>query len=160
MACRLMVLSYYLNQCWLIIKWILWHSPECNFIGIAHDSNSTNEFRKLHFEYYFHISQGPTLVLPNQWPCFMYVFYTRQSYLPWFYSTFIDNNAIVTPVSIFFLCGCGWVRVCAYIRVHVPMWAMCVFVLIITGAKKERNLGPTERCLPVNIFDIFQIGQI
>ena len=31
MACCQMAPSHYLNQCWLIIKGVLWHSPESNF---------------------------------------------------------------------------------------------------------------------------------
>ena len=77
---------------------------------------------KLNFEYYFHISQGPTLVLPNQWPCFMYVFYTRQSYLPWFYSIFIDIQCNCYTSFHFCLvwvwvgaCVCIHTRLCAYV---------------------------------------------
>ena len=32
MAWSLMAPSHYLNQCWLIIREVLWHSPEGNFI--------------------------------------------------------------------------------------------------------------------------------
>ena len=36
--------SHYLNQCWLIIKGVLWHSPECNFTRSAWESmHSANE---------------------------------------------------------------------------------------------------------------------
>ena len=31
MACCLTAPSHYLNQCWLIISEVLWHSPESNF---------------------------------------------------------------------------------------------------------------------------------
>ena len=34
MTCCLTAPSHYLNQCWLIFKGALWHSPESNFIGI------------------------------------------------------------------------------------------------------------------------------
>ena len=44
MACCLMTPNHYLNQCWLTIKGVLWHSPESNFIGIAQDINLKNEF--------------------------------------------------------------------------------------------------------------------
>ena len=37
MACCLTAPSHYLNQCWLIISQVLWHSPEDNLIGIARD---------------------------------------------------------------------------------------------------------------------------
>ena len=43
MACCLMSPSQYLNQWWLIITGILWHSHESNFIKIAHEL-------KIHFE--------------------------------------------------------------------------------------------------------------
>ena len=44
MACCLTAPSHYLNQCWLIIKGVLWHSPESNFTGNAQDINAWNEF--------------------------------------------------------------------------------------------------------------------
>ena len=37
--CCLMAPSHYLNQCWLITSWVLWHSPKTNFTGIAQDIN-------------------------------------------------------------------------------------------------------------------------
>ena len=37
MACYLMAPSLYLNQYWLIISEVLWHSPEGNFTGDAKD---------------------------------------------------------------------------------------------------------------------------
>ena len=36
-ACCLKAPSHYLNQCWLIISEVLWHSPESNFTGNALD---------------------------------------------------------------------------------------------------------------------------
>ena len=36
MACCLMALSHYQNQCWLIISKVLWHSPEGDFTGNVH----------------------------------------------------------------------------------------------------------------------------
>ena len=44
MAWCLTAPTHYLNQCWLIIKGVLWHSPESNFTGNAQDINSWNEF--------------------------------------------------------------------------------------------------------------------
>ena len=32
MACCLTAPSHYLNQCWLSMDWVLWHSPESNFM--------------------------------------------------------------------------------------------------------------------------------
>ena len=37
MACCLMAPSHYLNQCWLMMSEIWWHSPEGNFTGNAQD---------------------------------------------------------------------------------------------------------------------------
>ena len=37
MACCLMAPSHYLNQCWLIIKGVQWHSPESDFTGNVQD---------------------------------------------------------------------------------------------------------------------------
>ena len=34
-ACCLTVPSHYLNQCWLLINKVLWHSPERNFIAVT-----------------------------------------------------------------------------------------------------------------------------
>ena len=36
MACCQMAPSHYLNQCWLIIKGVLWHSPQSNFTRSTH----------------------------------------------------------------------------------------------------------------------------
>ena len=43
MACCLMATSHYLNQCWLIIKGVLWHSPDNDFTGQDQDTNTWNE---------------------------------------------------------------------------------------------------------------------
>ena len=34
-TCCLTGSSHYLNQCWLIVSEVLWHSPWCSFTGIA-----------------------------------------------------------------------------------------------------------------------------
>ena len=45
MACCQMAPSHYLNQCWLLISEVLWHSPERNFtMGKSVDSNDCNSF--------------------------------------------------------------------------------------------------------------------
>ena len=44
LACWLAATSHYINQCWLIINGILWHSPECNFTGSALDRFPWYEF--------------------------------------------------------------------------------------------------------------------
>ena len=47
MACCLMATSHYLNQCWLIIKGVLWHSPETNVTRCAYELNLQHLFEAL-----------------------------------------------------------------------------------------------------------------
>ena len=42
MACCLMAPSHYLNQCWLIIKGIVWPSTQSNFVRSAHELLTTS----------------------------------------------------------------------------------------------------------------------
>ena len=37
--------SHYLNQCWLTLKGVLWHSSESNFTRSAHELNQQHVFR-------------------------------------------------------------------------------------------------------------------
>ena len=46
MACSLTAPSHYLNQCWLIIRGVLWHSSENSFAGIDQGIDSGYEFEK------------------------------------------------------------------------------------------------------------------
>ena len=46
MACCLMAPSHYLNQCWLLISEILWHSPKSNFTASTQTTSLYNEFEK------------------------------------------------------------------------------------------------------------------
>ena len=46
MACCLTAPNHYLNQCWLIIIGVLYHSSENSFAGIAQGINSGHEFEK------------------------------------------------------------------------------------------------------------------
>ena len=46
MACCLTAPSHYLNQCWLIIRGVLWHTSESSFAGIAQGIDSEYEFEK------------------------------------------------------------------------------------------------------------------
>ena len=50
MACCLMAPSHYLNQCWLIVGEVLWHSPEGNFTWNAQDIYPWREFEKYQFQ--------------------------------------------------------------------------------------------------------------
>ena len=46
MACCLTAPSHYLNQCWLIVRGVLWHTSESSFAGIAQGIDSGYEFEK------------------------------------------------------------------------------------------------------------------
>ena len=59
MVCWPMAPSRYLNQCWLIISEVFWHSPEGNFIGNAQDIYLWHTFEKLIIEGYSHSSHWP-----------------------------------------------------------------------------------------------------
>ena len=50
MACRLTAPSHHLNQCWLIISEVLWHSPEGNFAGNAPDIYHRHDFENDKFK--------------------------------------------------------------------------------------------------------------
>ena len=50
MACCLTAPSHYLNQCWLTIRVVLWHSSEGNFSGNAQDICPGYEFENLWFK--------------------------------------------------------------------------------------------------------------
>ena len=49
MACCLTAPSHYLNQCWWIIRGVLWLSPETNFTRSAHEFKSITHVRRLYF---------------------------------------------------------------------------------------------------------------
>ena len=46
MACCLTAPSHYLNQCWLIIRGVLWHTSESSFAEIAQGIDSGYEFEE------------------------------------------------------------------------------------------------------------------
>ena len=50
MACCLLATSHYLNQYWLIISDIRWHSSEDIIIGKCEDTNQQSKIRKGSFE--------------------------------------------------------------------------------------------------------------
>ena len=50
MVCSLMALRHYLNQCWLLISEVLWHSPERNFTASTQATILYNEFVNYSFE--------------------------------------------------------------------------------------------------------------
>ena len=60
MAWCLMAPSHYLNQCWLIIKDVLWHSPGSNLRlrRTADEHNPQHLFWHYIFKHYYHIYLG------------------------------------------------------------------------------------------------------
>ena len=50
MACYLTAPSHYLNQCWLLISEVLWHSPESNFTASAQTTLLYSEFEDYTFK--------------------------------------------------------------------------------------------------------------
>ena len=48
-ACYLTAPSHYLDQCWLVISVVLWHSPETNFTVSAQTTILCNEFKDYTF---------------------------------------------------------------------------------------------------------------
>ena len=50
MACCLMAPSHYLNQCWLVIGEVLWHSPEGNVTRNAQDNYPWYKFENYWFK--------------------------------------------------------------------------------------------------------------
>ena len=58
MAWCLMAPSHYQNQCWLIIRDILWHSPENNFIMSAQANILWNDFKYCSFNITASSSRG------------------------------------------------------------------------------------------------------
>ena len=61
MACWQLAPSHYLNQCWLIISEVLWHSPEGNFIGNYQDIYSRYEFENYLFTITATSPKGPCI---------------------------------------------------------------------------------------------------
>ena len=59
MACCLKAPGHYLNQSWLLISEVLWHSPESNFTANAQASILHNEFEDHTFKITCHVSSGP-----------------------------------------------------------------------------------------------------
>ena len=58
MACCLMASSHYLNQCWLMVNEVLWHSPESNLPGNTQDIYPWYELGNYELWYYSCITMG------------------------------------------------------------------------------------------------------
>ena len=50
MAFCLMAPSRYMNQCWLIIREVLWYSPEGNYTGTAQDTHPWHQIYNYQFQ--------------------------------------------------------------------------------------------------------------
>ena len=50
MACCLAAPSHYLNQCWLVISKVSWHSPQCTTIKYLWDTNMYNKNKNYIFK--------------------------------------------------------------------------------------------------------------
>ena len=66
MACCLTAPSHYLNQCWLIISEVLWHSPDSNFTENASDIYRWNDFEIYWFETVVKSPRGQWVNLVNR----------------------------------------------------------------------------------------------
>ena len=62
-ACCLMTPSHYLNNCWLWISRVVWHSPESNFTVSAHVTIMYNEFENHIFKLMPHIPLIPGAIV-------------------------------------------------------------------------------------------------
>ena len=72
MACCLTAPSHYLNQCWLIIRGVLWHTSESSFAGIAQGIDSGYEFEKDILKNIFKSPRGQWVKWPitgRLWKC-------------------------------------------------------------------------------------------
>ena len=83
MACCLTAPSHYLNQCWLIIRGVLWHTSESSFAGIAQGIDSGYEFEKDILKNIFKSPRGQwvnpsNITLHNSTAIYLYL-----THLPW-----------------------------------------------------------------------------
>ena len=67
MACCLTAPSHYLNQCWLIIRGVLWHTSESSFAGIAQGIDSGYEFEKYILKNIFKSPRGQWVKTVEIW---------------------------------------------------------------------------------------------
>ena len=93
-ACCLTAPSHYLNQCWLIIRGVLWHTSESSFAGIAQGIDSGYEFEKDILKNIFKSPRG-------QWVKLMYQHYS------WIWPINVQNH----HPSCYHLCQIfGWLN--------------------------------------------------
>ena len=80
MACCLTAPSHYLNQCWLIIRGVLWHSSENSFTGIAQGIDSGYEFEKNILKNIFKSPRGQWVKSTKKSKC-IHVHYNTNSFV-------------------------------------------------------------------------------
>ena len=71
MACCLTAPSHYLNQCWLIIKCVLWPSPENNFTRCADEFNPLTCVGRLHLWNDYHTPRVNELTMSIRYKHFL-----------------------------------------------------------------------------------------
>ena len=106
--------SHYLNQCWLIIDRVLWHSPESNFITSMININPKHVLR----DYIFKLSATSTRVQRVKVAMTSGVGVTKPIFSVPLFSTF---SVIV--------------------KTNVSYWISCLYLAGVTAAKLRRHLS-------------------
>ena len=96
-ACCLTAPSHYLNQCWLIIRGVLWHSPDGSFTRYGQDICSWYEFGNYKFKISTASPRGQwvkqktaghdsltSTVVRSPWFCWVIMMYCPEGILQWF----------------------------------------------------------------------------
>ena len=97
MACCLTAPSHYLNQCWLIIRGVLWHTSESSFAGIAQGIDSGYEFEKDILKNIFKSPRGQRKLGHCSHTCACYVPKQSLSYFDFPLVEFLANIGVRKP---------------------------------------------------------------
>ena len=111
MACCLTAPSHYLNQCWLIIRGVLWHTSESSFAGIAQGIDSGYEFEKDILKNIFKSPRGQWVKLHVKFCSLIQIKVT----LSWWF-----NMKTVISHSIYIKWGGNTYNICHSIRCDMP----------------------------------------
>ena len=132
MACCLMAPSHYLNQCWLIISKVQWHSSECNFTrdtsAISHWNklenylskilfkSPRNQWVKRHFSSWTLPNRGNHTITPVPW---------RISLLAWHRShdSLISDNQAICMLYGTCCLHLGWYKPSSSPQQWYPSWS-------------------------------------
>ena len=113
MACCLTAPSHYLNQGWLIIRGVLWHSSENSFAGIAQGINSGYKFEKDILKIIFKSLRGQWVSFTLKIYIHVYIRMQRNIVLLWIHIlivwdiTIYEDKALTTFIYNF-LFGIWW----------------------------------------------------